>query len=232
MRSEAGAGLLALASILSVACSRAEKPALPPGLLDSEGKPIVTPAPAPPAPPAQAPSQPTVYDFERPSPNPSAPSAAQNLGMNPPATAGGGVQAAGSGGRDLSAELSSKLNQMTDCVDPALVATRPNGRLVVSVSAYVLGSGSISRATIDAPGQPASALECLQRRVMATKLPDPVAGAPINVKGSAEVEVKAVGPRPTGAQAPAAPAAPSGDVARGQPDDMARPDQADLAGPP
>lgn len=231
MRSEAGAGLLALASLLSAACSRTDTPAPPPGLLDNDGKQIASPPPAPPAAPAPAPIQPTVYDFERPAP-PDIPSAAQNLGMTPPATAGGGVQPAGTGNRDLSAELSAKLNQMTDCVDPAQAATQSNGRLVVTVSAYVLGSGSISRATIDAPGQPATALACLQRRVLATKLAEPVAGAPINVKGSAEVEIKAVGPRPAGAAPPAAPAAPNGDVARDQPDDMARPDQTDLAGPP
>jgi hypothetical protein len=233
MRHEAGAGLLALASLLSAACSRAEKPVPPPGLLDSEGRPIVSAPPPQPAPAAQAPVQPTVYDFERPAPSSSAPSAAQNLGMSPPATTGGGVQAAGAGSRDLSAELSAKLNQMTDCVDAAQAATQPNGRLVVAVSAYVLGTGSISRATIDAPGQPATALDCLQRGVLAIKLPEPVVGAPINVKGSAEVEIKAVGPRPTGAAPTAAPAAPRGDVARGQPGaEVARPDQADLAGPP
>jgi hypothetical protein len=232
MRSEAGAGLLALASLLSAACSRAEKPVPPPGLLDSEGKPVVSAPPPAPAPVAQAPSPPTVYDFERPASSPSAPSAAQNLGMSPPGTTGDGAQAAGAGSRDLSAELSAKLNQMTDCVDLAQAAAQPSGRLVVAVSAYVLGSGSISRATIDAPGQPATALECLQRRVLALKLPEPIVGAPIHVKGSAEVEIKAVGPRPTGAASPTAPAAPSGDVARGQPDDMARPDQTDLAGPP
>jgi hypothetical protein len=227
MRSRGGAVLLALAASLSAACRRAETPPTPPGMLDSEGKPIQA-RPAAPAPPAapRAP-EPTVYDFERPAPP--APSAAQNLGMAPSAAA---ATQPSEPARDLSAELSAALNQMTDCVDAAQAAQRPNGRLVVSVSAYVMGTGGISRATIDAPGQPAEALACFQRRLLAAKLREPVVGAPINVRGSAEVEVKAAGPRPTATTPPAAPAAPAGDVARGEPGDVARPDQSDLAGPP
>lgn len=231
MKHRGGAGLLALAVLLSVACKREEQPVPPPGLLDSEGRPIVAaPAPKPP-PAAPAAEPPTVYDFERPAPPP-APTTAQNLGLRPSATAGGGVEVAGTGSRNLSVELSTALNQVTDCVDAAQAAKQPNGRLVVSVSASVMGTGSISRATLDAPGQPPEALACLQRRVLAIKLAEPVPGAPISVKASAEVEIKAVGPKPT-ASTPPAPTPPANpDVARGRPDDMARPDQTDLAGPP
>lgn len=232
MRPGGGAVVLALAASLSAACRRAETPAPPPGLVDSEGRPIsaARPAQPAPAPPPRGP-EPAVYDFERPAPQ-AAPSVAQNLGMAPPAAAAAGEQTGSAANRDLSAELSSALDQMTDCVDAAEAAKQPNGRLVVSVSAYVMGTGSISRATIDAPGQPAGALSCLQRRVLAAKLREPIAGAPINVKGSAEVEIKSVGPRPTEAP-PSPPARPAGDVARGEPGaDIARPDQTDLAGPP
>lgn len=224
-------GLLALAAALSSGCKREETPARPPGLLDSEGRPIVVAPPSEPPRAAPAPEPPAVYDFEQPSREP-APSAAQNLGMHPPASTGGSAQAAGAGRRDLPAELSSALNQLTDCVDPAQAAKQPNGRLVIAVSASVMGTGSISRATIEAPGQPPEALACLQRGALALKLAEPVPGAPLNVKGRTEVEVKAVGPKPAAA-APQPPSPPTNpDVARSQPDDMARPDPADLAGPP
>jgi hypothetical protein len=222
-------GQLALALLLSTACSRAaEKPVPPPGLLDSEGKPLA-PAPSAPVAPAQGPAQPTVYDFERPAPSPAA-NTAQNLGMSPPA---GRAPAGAGGNRDLAAELSSALNQVTDCVAPAEAAKQPSGRLVVNVSAYVLGTGSISRATVDAPGQPADALACLQRRVMAIKLAEPVPDAPTNVRGSTTVEIKAVGPKPTAATPPPTKPPANPNVARGEPGaELARPDQADLAGPP
>jgi hypothetical protein len=227
MRYAGGAGQLALALWMSAACSRApEQPVPPPGLLDTEGKPL---APAPPAPvaPARSAAQPTVYDFERPQPSAPA-STAQNLGMKPPP---GQAQAAGSN-RDLAAELSSALNQVTDCVAPAEAAKQPHGRLVVNVSAHVLGTGSISRATVDAAGQPPDALACLQRRVMALKLAEPVANAPVHVQGSTVVEIKAVGPKPTTATTPPPSPPPNPNVARGEPGEVARPDQADLAGPP
>jgi hypothetical protein len=155
------------------------------------------------------------------------------LGLEQPGVAASGAPADAAAARDLSAELSSALAGVTNCVDLAMAASQPNGRLVVAVSAYVLGSGRISRATIEASGQPAPALSCLQRQVLAIKLRDPVQGAPVNVRGSTEVTVKAATPRasPTPLPPPAAPNRPA-DVAQGQADDMARPDQADQAGPP
>jgi hypothetical protein len=200
-------------------------------LVDSQGKPLmVNPPPAPTARPPSAPEPPASYDFERPT---RAPSVADNLGVDAPDAPTTEPPADSGPARDLSAELSAALAPVTRCVDLAQAAGQPDGRLVVSVSAYVLASGRISRATIDALGQPVAALSCLEREVLTIKLRDPVAGAPINVRGSTEVQVRAVAPHAPAAPLPP-PMAPNppADVAQGQADDIARPDQADQAGPP
>lgn len=227
---------LVLATLLLIASGcrkREEAPIPPPGMVDGQGRPITTAAipvrPAEPAP--SAPEAPTVYDFERNSaPDPgalSAPAAAPapgaGTGASAPAQAATPAPA-----RDLGADLSNALAPLSSCVDVVQGAAQPEGRLTISVTAYVLGSGRVSRATVTAPGQPASALSCMQDKVMALNLTGPIPNAPTQIKGSTQLQIKAVGgdagqgPAPGAGAIKPAPTSP----------DIAKPDPGETAGPP
>lgn len=107
--------------------------------------------------------------------------------------------------RDLGAEL-SEIVRRSGCLDLEKAAQQPGGRLHISVSAYVMGSGRITRATVNAPGQPAAALRCAEQQVVAAGLTGPVPNAPANVSGSTTIEVIAAAPP---GQTPAPSAAPT-----------------------
>jgi hypothetical protein len=212
------------------ACSKSEpyQPP-PPGLRDSEGKPIV-PAPVKPPPTlAPAPEPPTVYDFERGTADPGALSAKPPPSGLAPGNALGTVGTdAGGPPRDLSGELSSALAPASNCVDVGQAAAQPEGRLTISVSAYLQGSGRVSRATVTAPGQPPAALSCIEKLVLGLSLRAPIPDAPVQVSGTTQLQVRSAGG--TGGQAPT----PGSVPVRPQPSnpDIAKPEPEDLAGPP
>lgn len=236
---------LTLFLLLLASCKKREEPVLPPGLLDSQGRPLNQAAPAPPPAPIAAPSnEPSTYDFERPAnPGPgalTAPSADSTGSADPqPATADAGAQA-----RDLNAEFSAQLGRLSTCVDAAKAATQPQGKLVISVVASVMATGTVLRARIDAPGQPDGARSCMERAVTSLRLAGDVPDAPLRVTGSTEIQVQAavvpdagtaaappLGPLPAAKNPNIARPVP-GDVARPEPGDVARPEPPDLAGPP
>jgi hypothetical protein len=185
--------------------------------------------------PAQAtetPEPPTVYDFERqPRTDPAA------LSAKPPPSGlapGNSLDLiasddAGAPQRDLDAELSSALSAVSNCVDVVQAAARPEGRLTISVNAYVQGSGRVSRATVTAPGQPASALSCIEKLALAATLQAPVPNAPVQVKGTTQLQIRSAGG--TGGAGLS-----RGDTTRIMPHptnpDIAKPEPGDVAGPP
>ena len=215
--------------LCAVACKKSEpyQPP-PPGLRDGEGKPVVAAPITPPPPPAPAPEPPTVYDFERGTADPGSLSAkAPPSGLAPGNALPAPAADAGGPPRDLSAELSAALAPATNCIDVAQAAAQPEGRLTISVSAYLQGSGRVSRATVTAPGQPPAALACMQKLVLGLSLRAPIPAAPVQVSATTQLQVRGAGA--TGGQA-----TPAGSPVRPQPSnpDVAQPEPGDLAGPP
>jgi hypothetical protein len=90
--------------------------------------------------------------------------------------------------RDLASELASALGRPADCLDLQQVVNS-GGRTTVVVIAQVMPSGRITRVEASAPGQPASALRCLQDRASAASLRGPVPGAPLGVTATVPIEV-------------------------------------------
>lgn len=90
--------------------------------------------------------------------------------------------------RDLPAELTALIGRAGECLELATVASS-GGRVTIVVTAHAVPSGRITRATADAPGQPASALRCLEQRVTAGSLRSPVPGAPLEVTATIPIEV-------------------------------------------
>jgi hypothetical protein len=211
------------------ACSKQPAPSPgPAGLVDNTGNsPVAAPIPTP-APVAPPPEAPTVYDFERQAPSdPGALSAPLPPSGLAPGNALGEPKAADAGGpaRDLGAELSAALGPAESCVDGAQAAALPGGRLTISVSAYVLPSGRVSRATVTAPGQPQTARDCMQKQVLALSLRQPIPDAPTQVNGSTQVQVRSAG---------GVGATTGGNAVRPQRTnpDIAKPEPGDVAGAP
>lgn len=225
------AGATALAALLlSLGACRKEPPPDPgpPGMVDSTGKPIVAAPVEAPRPAEPPPEPPTVYDFERQAPtDPGALSAKLPPSGLAPGTALGALSAADAGApaRDLGAELSAALAPVTNCVDAAQAAAQPDGRLTISVSAYVQASGRVSRATVTAPGQPQSALDCVQKQVLALSLRSPIPDAPTQVTASTQLQVRS---------AAGGGATTGGNTVRPQRTnpDIAKPEPGDVAGAP
>jgi hypothetical protein len=90
--------------------------------------------------------------------------------------------------RDLPAELTALIGRAGECLELATVASS-GGRVTIVVTAHAVPSGRITRATADAPGQPASALRCLEQRATAGSLRSPVPGAPLEVTATIPIEV-------------------------------------------
>jgi len=224
---------LAVCVLATASCGRKDETTFQrqPGLLDESGNTRIVAPVAPPArPPAPAPE--LYADEYRPAPTPPVVPTPVEV---PDASAQDTAVA-----RDLGAELSSLLPAVTRCVELALAATQRDGLLVISVSAVVLGTGRISRATVTAPSQPASAIACMQQSVLGLRLPEGVPNAPLTVQGTTELTVKparahvadAAVPSPIPI-APTLPVGPSNpNLAQPQADDMARPEIDSLAGPP
>jgi hypothetical protein len=202
--------------------------------------PVTAPAPTAPEPPQR-----TVYDFERTGipTDPAALTVADSGAAQPAA----GPSEPVAPPRDLAAELSSALSTAPSCADLAKVAAQPGGKLTISVTTTVLGTGSLSRSEVKAPGQPPEALRCLEQLVASLKLDGDIPDAPLRVTASTELQVKAVGggttagitggtassapaPAPTNPDIARAPTNP--DIARPEPPDFAKPEPPDVAGPP
>jgi len=154
--------------------------------------PTSLPKPAAPPPPMAAPRSSLESPFAARAPDPgalarSAPTeeaedAGAPLAQIPTGPADTGVR------RDLPAELIALMGQPGSCLELANV-TSAGGRLTITLTAYAVPSGRITRATADAPGQPATALRCLEQRAVAGSLRGPVPGAPLQITATIPIEV-------------------------------------------
>jgi hypothetical protein len=194
-----GGGLLLLAVF---GCGRDAPPPGPPGLRDVNGAVIET--------------KPIKVDDTASAQGPAGAPKAESMGFEPPplavpadraaapAHALPAVESPADAGaaqpeRDLSAELAGVLNPHGTCLDFAAVA-RSGGAIKLSAQAMVLPSGSISRATVTAPGQPGTSLACLESRLRGARLAGPIPGAPRSVSATIALEVAAA-PAPAPAEA-------------------------------
>ncbi len=194
LRSSIAVGVLLLHAL--PACGSDDEAPRTPGLSAEDQAKL----PAPPAPaatePAPARQTPTFNDF----PSAVEPSAPPGQGGQP-ATLGTDRQNPSAPSavapapaelvknkRDLSAELRSLLGQPTDCLDLQKVVD-DGGKITVRVSVYVGPSGRITRATINAPGQPGQALSCIERRAVALKMQEPIDDAPRLVEAELSFEI-------------------------------------------
>jgi hypothetical protein len=98
--------------------------------------------------------------------------------------------------RDLGRELSDMLAG-PGCFDLAAAAKQPGGRLTISASAYVTGTGRITRATVSAAGQPPTALRCAESKLVSQGMKGPIPGGPQSVSGSSTLEVAVAEPPKT-----------------------------------
>jgi hypothetical protein len=194
-RSRRGVWTLAVALLAAAGCSEktVEQPRQQ-GLLPGEGRPlgpvVIKPEPAAPPPPPRAPSSlPSPFASAKPDPGAlqrtDPPPIREEPGAAVPTAAEPHDKVAQ---RDLPAELTALLGQPASCLELASVAAA-GGRLSIVVTAYAVPSGRITRASVDAPGQPASALRCLEGRVTSGSLRSPVPGAPLQVKATIPIEV-------------------------------------------
>lgn len=183
---------LAALSLLALACGK-DQPPMPRGVTGSDRGEIVEAEPAPePAKEEQAP-EPRLSGL----PSPFAPGPGDLSPTTPTTPARTEAAAPEAPARDLGAELAD-LARAPGCIDLAAAASQPGGKLTVSVSAYVLETGRITRATVSAPGQPAAALRCAERRITGAGLKGPIPSGAGNVSGIATLEV--IGAAPTTVQ--------------------------------
>jgi hypothetical protein len=113
--------------------------------------------------------------------------------------------------RNLGAELVTAVGSPAGCIDLA-TARSLHGRLTIQVSATVMPTGSITRASASGSGLPPAALDCVEARALAARLAAPIEGAPRGISGTLEYEVTATDdavtvttpdiPTPRGAVAP------------------------------
>ena len=193
-RSRRGAWTLAVALFAAAGCSEktVEQPrqqGLAPGEERPLGPVVLKSEPAPAPPPPRAPSS-LASPFASAKPDPGSlqrtdPPLMEEPGAAVPPAAEPHDKVAQ---RDLSAELTALLGQPASCLELASVAAA-GGRLTIVVTAFAVPSGRITRASVKAPGQPTSALRCLEGRATSGSLRSPVPGAPLQVTATIPIEV-------------------------------------------
>lgn len=142
--------------------------------------------------PAEAPATPPPSSlpspFVRNAPNPGALSTPDSGASPDPAQAASATGGDAGPARDLSSELRALLGQPASCLDLAVVEAA-GGKATIAATANVVPSGRITRASVTAPGQPATALRCLEQRITGGSLKGPVPGAPLAITTSVPIEV-------------------------------------------
>ena len=102
---------------------------------------------------------------------------------------GGGAAATEPEGRHLDRELAAAIGSPASCLDLE-TARSLHGHLSVSVSATVMPTGNITRATASGGSLPPAVLTCLQTRALGAHLAAPVDGAPRTVSTSISFDVE------------------------------------------
>ena len=133
--------------------------------------------------------------------------------------------------RDLASELARLVPPPGECLD--LAAASAQGKVAISVSAMVMPSGRLSRASVSVPGQPQESLKCIERRVLQGALPPDVPRAPIQVEAKVALEVVSQGgPAKAAAQPPPTTLpAMQPNLARPENGEVAQPDGTEFAQP-
>jgi len=111
-------------------------------------------------------------------------------------TSSSGGTAAGPEERHLGDELATAIGSPASCLDLE-TARSLHGRLSVSVSATVMATGGVTRATASGASLPETVLTCLQARALAAHLRAPVEGAPRTVSTTLAFDVTATDDRTT-----------------------------------
>lgn len=90
-------------------------------------------------------------------------------------------------------KLAALVGQPRECLDLTRVADKMGGEVTIAVSAKVMPSGRILRASADVDGHPSSAGACVAKRLENARI-GAVQGAPINVTAQVQVVVKRTSP--------------------------------------
>lgn len=210
----AGRWLVAALVLGTTACDTPQPARRPQGLGPGEelqrGRVPVAlpnPAPTPPTPPSPAASKSALPSpFAQAAPNPGAlmPQGGDDAGAQGSEDAG--ADAGAGPPRDYPSELRALLGQPASCLD-LTAAESSGGRLTITAVATVSVTGRVTRATVNAPNQPATALRCLQQRLTSGSLRGPIPNAPIEITSNVVVEIYVPPPQPPPPQTPEPPAA-------------------------
>lgn len=199
IRTLAAVSWVVLSALLLPGCS--EQPVVqtrPRGLLPGEEtsharlEPPRKPAPVAPAPPPPPRSQ-LASPFAKAA-DPGALASPQALGAAAASADAGSTAVPATDAptppRDLPSELIALLGQPASCLDLAAIAAA-GGRTTISITAQVMPSGRVTRASASAPNQLGDALRCLEDRATAKSFRGPVPGAPREVTATIPIEVVA-----------------------------------------
>lgn len=168
---------------LLVGCQEDSKP-MPRGLVGPDGQPLASPA-LPGIARAAAKGTETAPKFQ----DLASPFDRVQAPVPVPAAPQPEAQAPAAPERDLSSELARLIPAPGECLDLALASA--GGKVAISVTAMVMPSGRLSRASVSVPGQPAESLKCIERRVLQGALSPDVPKAPVQVQANLALEVVA-----------------------------------------
>lgn len=212
---------------LTVGCQENSKP-MPRGLLGPDGRPLSSPVmPDTSRAAAKDAVGPKFHPLASPFDRVQGPAAAPA----PPQAQAPAPEPAPAPERDLSSELARLLPAPAECLDLARASAR--GKVAISVTAMVMPSGRLSRASVSVPGQPAESLKCIEKRVLQGVLPPGVPKAPIQVEANLAVEVVAHGQPATAVEQPQKTTLPpmQPNVAQPENGEVAQPDGTEFAQP-
>lgn len=121
------------------------------------------------------------------------------------------IEVPGEHERDLGADLASAIGSPASCIDVE-TARALHGHLAIRVTATVMATGSITRASASASGLSPAAIACVEDRALHAHLTPPIERAPRGVSTTLEYDVAATAdtrttttpeiPTPRGAVAP------------------------------
>ncbi len=171
--------------VLTSACGSSEQPATPPARDRGPFGTVATPS-EPPAAPGTRPGR------RSRTPDPFGHGDLDPVGEPGPFTITDRVEVPGDpprpAERDLSADLVSAVGAPTACIDLA-AARAARGHLSIRITATVMPTGAITRASASGAGLSPQAISCIEARALSARLAAPVEGAPRSVSGTIEVDV-------------------------------------------
>jgi hypothetical protein len=177
------AAVLALAALLTIGCGDDEAPASAPHR-GPFGAPAVSVADLPPTSVASGRSHREHDTLDH-----------EPLHVTPPPTGGTSTTtgttaatAAEPEGRNYVAELATAVGSPAACIDTAIARTM-HGRLSIQITATVMASGGVTRATASGGSLPESVVTCMQARALAARIAGPVEDAPRTISTTLTFDV-------------------------------------------